>query len=152
MTATTLLQIALLTTTGGEYQKAFERADDHDKPFLVLVGADWCPGCRAMKQEAIPELDRAGDLKGIVYVEVDTDAKPDLSRKLLRGRSIPQLVLYTQAGELWRRVHLAGVHSPGKIRKFLERQISAGREVHRKRLDEQQSNAEESQLTTVEAR
>ena len=79
-----------------------------------------------MKQENIPELKREGDLKEVVYAEVDADAKPALSRRLLRGNSIPQLVLYMRIGKRWRRAQLTGVHSPEDVRGFLQREIAAG--------------------------
>lgn len=149
-TATMILQIALLATGRGEYQEAFERADESDHPFLVLVGADWCPGCRAMKQETMPKLSRSGKLEEIVYTEVNAETQSKLSRKLLKGRSIPQLVLYTRAGKLWRRVHLTGVHSPQQVQEFLEREIAAGREIDKERRDQQQSAEGTSQLTNAE--
>ncbi len=127
LTAATVVQIALLTAAGGDYQEAYERAEEEGKPFLVLIGADWCPGCRTMKTENIPELKREGSLTEVVYAEVDADAKPALSRRLLRGNSIPQLVLYMRIGSRWRRTQLTGVHSPEDVRGFLRKEIAAGR-------------------------
>lgn len=125
-TAATVMQVAFLTAAGGDYQAAYDRAAEEGKPFLILVGTDWCPGCRVMKQENIPELKREGDLQEVVYAEVDADAKPALSHRLLRGNSIPQLVLYMRIGKRWRRTQLTGVHSPEDVRGFLRREIAAG--------------------------
>ncbi len=132
LTATTVMQVALLATAGGEYQQAFHRAEAQGKPLLVLIGAPWCPGCRVMKQITMPKFRRSGGLKGIIFTEVDADAKPKLCQKLLRGNSIPQLVLYTRAGKLWRRTQLTGARSAKEVRTFLKREIVAGRAVAEK--------------------
>ena len=88
LTAATVMQFALLATAGSEYMDAYNRADEEGKPLLVLVGAEWCPGCRVMKDEAMPELRRRGGLKHIVFAEVDADAKPELCRKRSRRAAL----------------------------------------------------------------
>jgi thiol-disulfide isomerase/thioredoxin len=127
LTAVTVMQAAFLTAAASDYQEAYDRSEEEGKPLLVLVGTEWCPGCRIMKQENIPQLKRAGAFKEVVYTEVDADEKPELSRRLLRGNSIPQLVLYMRIGRKWRRTQLTGVHSPEDVRGFLRREIAAGR-------------------------
>ena len=79
-----------------------------------------------MKEEVIPEVRQGGVLDQVVFTQVDADAKPALCRRLLRGNSIPQLVLYSRVGKFWRRTQLTGVHAPDKIRSFLQREIAAG--------------------------
>ncbi len=127
LTAATVMQLALLSATGSDYQQAYDKAQEEGKPMLILIGTDWCPGCRIMKQENIPELKREGGLKDVVFTQVNADNKPTLSRRLMRGNSIPQLVLYMRVGRLWRRTQLTGVHSPEEVRGFIRRQIAAGR-------------------------
>jgi thiol-disulfide isomerase/thioredoxin len=129
LTASVAMQVALVATAAGGYQEAYNRADKEDKPFLVLVGANWCPGCRTMKDEMIPELEREGGLSQVVFTTVNTDEKPALSRRLLRGTSIPQLVLFTRTPNGWRRSQLTGVHEPGLIRQFIRREIVSAREA-----------------------
>ena len=82
-----------------------------------------------MKDEMIPELERDGGLSQVVFTTVNTDEKPTLSRRLLRGTSIPQLVLFTRTPKGWRRSQLTGVHEPGLIRQFIRREIVAAREA-----------------------
>jgi thiol-disulfide isomerase/thioredoxin len=125
LTATVALHFALLTTPTTAYQDAYDQADKEGKPLLVLVGADWCPGCRTMKDEMIPELERNGDLSQVAFTTVNTDEKPALSKRLLRGNSIPQLVLFIRNGKGWRRAQLTGVHEPKNIRQFLRSEIDA---------------------------
>ena len=127
LTASVTIQVALLTGFASPYQDAYDQADKEGKPLLVLVGADWCSGCRTMKDEKIPELERDGGLSPVVFATVNTDEKPALSRQLLRGNSIPQLVLYIRSGKGWRRSQLTGVHEPGSIRQFIRSQIAAAR-------------------------
>jgi thioredoxin-like negative regulator of GroEL len=127
LTASVAVQVALLATSASTYQDAYDRADKEGKPLLVLVGADWCPGCRTMKNEMIPELKRDGGLSQVVFANVNTDQKPALSRRLLRGTSIPQLVLFTRTGRGWRRSQLTGVHEAGLIRQFIRNEINAAR-------------------------
>lgn len=131
-----ILQTALLVPGGDGYQAAYARADLENKPLLVLVGAEWCPGCRIMERDTIPVLRRSGGLKGVIYTQVDADAHPELTRQLLRGNSIPQLVLYTKAGKFWRRRHLTGVQTQEEIRAFLKREIAAGRAVDKARREQ----------------
>ena len=127
LTSIVALQIAFLTAPPSAYQEAFDQADKEGKPLLVLVGADWCPGCRTMKDEMIPELEREGDLAQVVFATVNTDEKPALSKRLLRGNSIPQLVLYTRNARGWRRSQLTGVHESRNIRQFLRNEIESTR-------------------------
>jgi thioredoxin-like negative regulator of GroEL len=129
LTASVAMQVALLATSANAYQDAYNQADKEGKPLLVLVGADWCPGCRTMKQEMIPELERDGGLSQVVFTTVNTDEKPTLSRRLLHGTSIPQLVLFTRTAKGWRRSQLTGVQVPGIIRQFIKRETVATREA-----------------------
>jgi thioredoxin-like negative regulator of GroEL len=127
LTASLTIQMAFLTSFASPYQSAYDQADKEGKPLLVLVGANWCPGCRTMKDEMIPELERDGGLSQVVFATVNTDEKPALSRQLLRGDSIPQLVLYIRSAKGWRRSQLTGVHEPGNIRQFIRNGIAGTR-------------------------
>lgn len=140
ITAATMMQVALLATGASEYSEAYSRAEQENRPLLVLVGAPWCPGCQVMKQESIPELERVGGLKNLEFVEVDADAKPELSRQLLRGNAIPQLILFTRIGTKWRRTHMTGPHSADEISGFLKREIAKGQ-----KLDQERQQAERTQ-------
>ncbi len=128
LTATMVMQMALMATPASAYQEAYDKASEEGKPLLVLVGATWCPGCRTMKDKVIPELEQDGGLQQVAFTTVDTDEKPDLSRRLLRGNSIPQLVLYTRGVKGWRRAHLTGVQGLESIRTFIRREMEAAKE------------------------
>jgi thioredoxin-like negative regulator of GroEL len=123
------LQAALFAAGGSEYQTSYDKAEAAGQPLLVLVGKNDCPNCRVMKEQTLPALDRSGGLQDIVYTEVDSESNPQLTRQFLRGESLPQLVLYTPVGKLWRRTHIEGAQSEAEIRGFLQRQIARGKEV-----------------------
>lgn len=123
------LQAAILGAGGREYQAAYDKAEAAGQPLLVLVVKADCPNCRDMKEQTLPAVDRSGGLQDIVYTEIDSESDPQLTRQLLRGESLPQLVLYTPVGKLWRRTHIEGAQSEAQISGFLRRQIARGKEV-----------------------
>ena len=129
LTTVTLLHVAIFGATATEYQKAYNKAEKAGKPLLVLVGAEKAPETREVKEQVMPELNGHGGPNDVVFTEISPNAKPELTEKLLRGKSLPQLVLYTPVGKLWRRTHIAGAPSQGEIQKFLQREIAKGREV-----------------------
>lgn len=129
--ASVTVQVALLVTMADSYQEAYEQATEEGKPLLVLVGAEWCPGCRTMKRENIPALEKNGGLEQVVFTTVDSDEKPTLTGRLLRGNAIPQLVMLTQTATGWRRARLTGVHAPKEIRQFIDREIAAARQARK---------------------
>src|SRR4051812_34171462 len=60
-----VLQCALLGANPGSYHTALQEAQKQQRPLLVLVGANWCPGCNAMKTRVLPGLARRGALRGV---------------------------------------------------------------------------------------
>ncbi len=104
------LSLALAASMVGEvksYASAYASAQQTGKPMLVLIGAEWCPGCRTMKSQVMPRMSSAGKLKDVEFAVVDTDREDALSDKLLRGNLIPQLVLITKTADggclhMWR--------------------------------------------------
>ena len=55
-----LLQAAALTAVDHDYAKAYQETAETGRPLVVLIGADWCPGCRQMKYSSIPQLEKSG--------------------------------------------------------------------------------------------
>ena len=115
------LQASLLTASGHPYQAAYSKTCESGKPLLVLVGADWCPGCRTMKNSVIPELQRHGRLSKVEYAEVNTDQQKALAGKLLKGNSIPQLIMFEKVGTKWTRKQLIGAQSTNETGSFVAR-------------------------------
>jgi thiol-disulfide isomerase/thioredoxin len=105
-----------LTTTGAQtYAEAYGQHLESGRPLLVLVGADWCPACRTMKQSIIPQAQRQGVLKGVELAMINTDQQPELARKLMSGGSIPQLIIYHKSASGWQRKDLVGAQSVSAI-------------------------------------
>jgi thioredoxin-like negative regulator of GroEL len=119
LTLNILLQIVTLAATGRDYATAYQEAAEMGRPLVVLVGADWCPGCQQMKHTAIPELEKQGGLNKVSFALVNTDKQGDLAGKLMQGNSIPQLVMYQKTQTGWTRQQLTGAHSVSEIQAFL---------------------------------
>ncbi|PHR96303.1 MAG: thiol reductase thioredoxin [Blastopirellula sp.] len=127
VTLAVLLHTATLAPGAYDYAPAFKAAEQ-GKPMLVLIGADWCPGCVSMKRSTMPALARAGKLKGVAYAEIDTDAQPELANKLMSGGSIPQLVLYRKTKKGWFRTRLIGAQSQGTVEALIKRALEDQKE------------------------
>lgn len=111
---------ASMATGGTTYAEAFKQADETGRPLVVLVGADWCPGCRTMKQAVIPQLEQRGALSSVAFAHVNTGADPVLAGKLMRGSSIPQLIVYRKTSKGWSRSQLTGVQSVSEAASFIQ--------------------------------
>lgn len=118
MTALTfcvLLQATVIGAEGQPYSDAYKTAQAADQPLVVLVGAEWCPGCVTMKRSVIPGMIQRGKLRNVQFTVVDTDEDPALARKLMQGTSIPQLIVYSRNGDSWRRTQLTGPKAEAEI-------------------------------------
>jgi thiol-disulfide isomerase/thioredoxin len=112
------LSLALAASMVGEvksYGSAYAAAQKSGKPLLVLIGAEWCPGCRTMKSQVMPRMSADGKLKDVEFAVIDTDREEALSDKLLRGNLIPQLVLITKTADGWQRQYLTGAQSESAV-------------------------------------
>ncbi len=116
-----MLSLLVLTVVSVlPYDKAFEEHTTNDKPMLVLVGADWCPACVEMKTGPLARLDRAGKLKKVAFSAINTDHDQKTARKIMRGGTIPQLILFGKKdGKIFRR-QLTGSQSDAAIEQFIK--------------------------------
>ena len=119
LTINVLLQAAALSAGGQDYATAFKQAEETGRPLVVLVGADWCPVCRQMKHTTIPQLENKGGLRNVTFAYVNTDQQRSLAGKLMRGNSIPQLVLYQKTESGWTRKQLTGAQSQSSVEAFI---------------------------------
>jgi thioredoxin-like negative regulator of GroEL len=119
-----LLQLAAANPTSTaetqDYATAYKQMTETGKPLVVLIGAEWCPGCVQMKKTAMPEVKKNGGLTNVAYAYVSADDQNGLAQKLMRGGSIPQLILYYKGADGWKRQQLTGAHSPSAIQSFLD--------------------------------
>lgn len=104
-----------------DYDIACAKAEKEKKPLLILVGADWCPSCQVMKKETIEPMKGAGELNDVIVTVVDKDARPELAEQLMRGTTLPQVVVFAQDGQGWKRFSLTGMQTPSRIRELLKR-------------------------------
>jgi thioredoxin-like negative regulator of GroEL len=118
-----LLQAAVVGAEGQPYTEAFKAAQASDQPLVVLVGAEWCPGCVTMKRTVLPGLIRRGKLRNVQFTTVDADDDPALARKLMRGASIPQLIVFSRSAEGWQREQLTGPKAEAEVEALVNRAV-----------------------------
>jgi thioredoxin-like negative regulator of GroEL len=121
-----LLQVSVLTTGANNYDQAYRTTNETGRPLVVLVGADWCQGCQVMKQSVIPQLERRGSLSSVAFATVNTDQQEKLAHSLMRGGSIPQLIMYVKTDDGgWQRKQMVGAKSVQEVESFLGRHVTA---------------------------
>lgn len=117
----------LLAVTGAgnesslNYEEAFTKAEKEKKPLLILVGARWCASCQVMKRDTLEPMKESGDLKEVVVVLIDKDERPELAEQLMRGETLPQVVVFSQESGNWKRFSLTGMQSKSRIGELLQR-------------------------------
>ena len=121
--ATTLLLVATITGNGEptDYKTAYSKAMKGDKPLLVLVTAEWCGPCQTMKQTTIPELLSQNKFKDFHFATVDWDRDGELAQQLIKGRGVPQLIVFEKVDESWKKRYLTGVKSVAAVEAFLQK-------------------------------
>lgn len=125
-----ILQAALLASSNEtSYTQAYQTHQNTGRPLVVLVGADWCPGCREMKQSVIPALKREGGLDDVAFAMVDTDREGELAGKLMRGSSIPQLIIYHDSPTGVKRVGVVGAQSTAAVKNLIRKGIEQASSV-----------------------
>ncbi|MBL8871289.1 MAG: thioredoxin family protein [Planctomycetaceae bacterium] len=125
-----LALMVAVTGNGGDaessYAKAYHRAQEENKPLVVLVGADWCPACQVMKADTIEPMKKEGLLEDVVFAHVDRDADPELASKLMgTATTLPQLVVYTKGESGWKRTAVSGLQSRGRVRDVIRKAMDA---------------------------
>lgn len=120
-----VLQSALLAGGVQDYEAAYKQTEANGQPMLVLIGAEWCPGCRTMKQAVMPRLAQGGKLKKVNFAIINTDAEGALAAKLMRGNSIPQLIVFAKTEKGWHREQITGATSDAAVEGLMQRAIDA---------------------------
>jgi thioredoxin-like negative regulator of GroEL len=118
-----LLQTAIVGADAQPYAEAHKLSQTNDQPLVVLVGAEWCPGCVTMKRSVIPGLLRRGKFRNVQFTTVDADDDPALARKLMRGTSIPQLIVFSRSGVGWQREQLTGPQAEAQVEAVVNRAV-----------------------------
>jgi thiol:disulfide interchange protein len=114
----------VVPTEGAEqltYEAAYRKAQEERKPLVVLVGADWCPACKTMKADTIAPMSQAGELKEVVYTQLDKDAHPELANQVMQGKVLPQLVVFCESESGWKRFSLTGMQSERRVKELIRK-------------------------------
>ena len=120
-----VLQTAMLTAGADGYSDAYHAAQSNGKPLVVLVGTEWCPGCKTMKHGILPRLMGRGKMQRVNFAQVNSDDDWGLASKLLVGDTIPQLVVFAKTPEGWKCEHLKGAKSEAEVEEAIERATTA---------------------------
>jgi thioredoxin-like negative regulator of GroEL len=73
-----------------------------------------------MKYSTLPSLERRGGLNKVNFAYVNTDDDSALAGKLMKGGSIPQLVMFQKKADgSWSRKQLTGAQSASAVEQFL---------------------------------
>jgi thioredoxin-like negative regulator of GroEL len=119
-------EIRLFAANPASYQAALQDAQAKQRPLLVLIGANWCPGCQTMKTRVLPSLARRGELQAVSFATVDTDSEVETAKQLMRGGSIPQLIVFSRMADgRWHREQLTGEASESAVQSLIARAIKA---------------------------
>lgn len=124
-----MVQLALaliLCATGAndkplDYEAAFAKAQQEEKPLVILVGARWCASCQIMKKETIEPMKESGALDNVVVTFVDKDDRPELAEQLMKGETLPQIVVFIKNSGAWKRFSLTGMQSEKRMVELLGR-------------------------------
>jgi thioredoxin-like negative regulator of GroEL len=114
-----MLQASVATGPEDAYAAAFHRSVSTGRPLVVLLGADWCPGCVKMKETILPQVADYGALDRVEFAYVDVDQAPQLAGRLARAGAIPQLIRFERTSTGWTKDVLTGAHSPKKVASFI---------------------------------
>ncbi|MBC7854448.1 MAG: thioredoxin family protein [Pirellulaceae bacterium] len=120
-----MMHTVLLAAGPQTYDEAYKQAQANGQPILVLVGADWCPGCRTMKSAVMPRLAQGGKLKAVNLALVNSDQNAALAAILMRGNSIPQLIVYAKTETGWHREQITGATSEAAVEQLIKRATDA---------------------------
>lgn len=117
-----LLQASLATVPQESYAAAHKLQAETGRPLVVLVGTDWCPACRQMKETIIPQARRRGLFKRVAFAVVNADRERTLAKRIMRGGSIPQLVMFERTPQGgWKRTQLTGAQGMDELASFIEK-------------------------------
>jgi thioredoxin-like negative regulator of GroEL len=120
-----LIEAAILGGGATPYEQAFDETQANGRPLLVLVGADWCPGCRTMKHGVLARMQDQGRLERVNFALVDADAHSSIAGRLMKGGMIPQLIAFSKGADgKWRREQITGATSQSAVESLIDRALA----------------------------
>jgi thiol-disulfide isomerase/thioredoxin len=141
LTLATVLHTAMMAigADGETYAEAYQQAVASGAPMVVFVSTEWCAPCQQMKRNVLPEVRKLGVLDKVVFAMVDPDREDTLSRTLIGGGPIPQLLMYRSTPAGWMRRRLVGGQSVGAVEEFINQGLAL--DAAAKKAQTQQVNA-----------
>ena len=118
LTLAAMMQASIVTFELQPYHDVYRNVTDDQKPFLVIIGADWCHACQRLKHKTVPEVANQGGFKGVEVAYVDVDRDAEMAKKLMKGTSIPQIVRFQPHGKKWDIERLSGSPSHQALKNF----------------------------------
>lgn len=129
LTLAAILQLPLLVSTES-YAEAHQQTLQTGRPMVVMVGAEWCPACKAMEANVIPQIRKGGLLRRIAFALVDMDRDGEIGRKLTAGGPIPQLIVFRKTAEGWKNRRLIGNQPIETVEEFINQDVAANEAEH----------------------
>lgn len=121
-----LLSVTTTTNKPLTYEEAIQQSQKENKPILILVGAKWCASCELMKRDTIEPMRSAGELKDVIVTYIDKDERPELAQQLMKGETLPQVVMFCKDADQWRKLSLTGMQTKSRMQELLARSKPAG--------------------------
>lgn len=114
-----LTQAAVLVTGAGSYAEAYHAIEASGEPMVVVVGADWCPHCVTMKRNVLPGLVRSAKMKNVPVAYVNVDNEPNIAYRMMRGGSVPQVIVYKKTATGWYTRRITGGASQATVEQLV---------------------------------
>ena len=135
------IQASLIGMHADTYTQARHLAVKTGRPMVVLVGAEWCPACKVMKDTVIPAVKKRGGLNKVSFAVVDIDEEKELGKTLISRGPIPQLLMYRRTPVGWRLRRIVGGQSVKTVETFVAEGIKLDETT--KAIQEQKTESQE---------
>lgn len=110
------------------YEEALQQAQKDNKPIMIVVGAKWCAACEMMKRETIEPMKADGKLNDVIVTYLDKDQRPELAQQIMKGETLPQIVMFSKEKDQWRRIAVTGLQNKERMQELLGRVAKAAPE------------------------
>ena len=126
-----LSAVVSLATLGSpeptSYADAYRMAQLEGKPLMVVVSSDACPACVTLKSNTLAAMQNNGELADVRIAVVNKDHDPRLASRLMRGRMIPQIIVFSETNSGWKRMQLTGYQTQDGVRALIRKALNLTR-------------------------
>ena len=122
LTLAAVMQASIVAFELQPYQDAYRNIADNQRPFLVIIGADWCHACQRLKQDTVPQVANEGGFRGVEVAYVDIDRDAITAKQLMKGTRLPQVVRFQHDGKKWSFERLTGAPTHQALTNFAQGQ------------------------------